>query len=151
MLSDDVVVTSDYAFVNAGADFEVTTPSTQLIGNKPSTGTGLWTLSAGGGDIENPSNFDTRVNNLGAGSNVFEWSITYNGCTAKDAVVVNYIVWPTADFEPSTLIGCSPLRAILLILQLEESPTHGVLVMAAHRINQILYILLITQALTLLS
>lgn len=110
VLSDDVVVTSDYAFVNAGADFEVTTPSTQLIGNKPSIGTGLWTLSAGGGDIENPSNFDTRVNNLGAGSNVFEWSITYNGCTAKDAVVVNYIVWPTADFEPSTLIGCSPLE-----------------------------------------
>ncbi|MHC1705522.1 MAG: PKD domain-containing protein [Tenuifilaceae bacterium] len=122
IVSDDVVITSDYAYVNAGADFEVNTSTAQLIGNKPSGGTGLWTLSAGQGTIESPSNFDTRVNNLGAGSNVFEWSITFNGCTARDAVVVNYIVWPIADFEPSSYSGCSPLEVNFVNTSIGGSP-----------------------------
>ncbi|MBN1990908.1 MAG: immunoglobulin domain-containing protein [Bacteroidales bacterium] len=109
-MTDDVVITSNYAFVNAGADFEVNTPSAQLIGNKPAVGTGTWRLSAGQATIDNPSNFETWINGLGSGANVFEWSIEYNGCVATDLVTVNYIVWPTADFEPSTYVGCSPLE-----------------------------------------
>lgn len=110
VMSDDVVITSNYAYANAGADFEVNTPSAQLIGNKPAVGTGTWSLSAGQGTIENPTNFETMVNGLGSGSNVFQWSINYNGCVASDLVTVNYVVWPTADFEPSTYVGCSPLE-----------------------------------------
>jgi len=110
IMSDDVVISSNYSFVNAGADFEVNVPTAQLIGNVPSAGTGTWSLSAGQGTIVNPASFETWVTGLGAGSNVFEWSINYNGCVATDAVTVNYVVWPTADFEPSTYVGCSPLE-----------------------------------------
>lgn len=110
VMSDDVVITSNYSFVNAGADFEVNVPTAQLIGNKPSVGVGTWSLSAGQGTIENSSNFETWVTGLGGGSNVFEWSINYNGCIASDLVTVNYVVWPTADFEASTYVGCSPLE-----------------------------------------
>lgn len=110
IMSDDVVITSNYSFVNAGADFEVNVPTAQLIGNVPAAGVGAWQLSAGQGTIENPNNFETWVSGLGAGSNVFEWSISYNGCIATDAVTVNYVVWPIADFEPSAYVGCSPLE-----------------------------------------
>lgn len=122
VMSDDVVITSNYSFVNAGADFEVNVPTAQLIGNKPSVGAGAWSLSAGRGTIEDPSSFETWVNGLGAGSNVFEWSVSYNGCVATDAVTVNYVVWPTADFEPSTYVGCSPLEVNFVNTSIGGSP-----------------------------
>jgi PKD repeat protein len=109
-LFDDVVITSNYAEVNAGVDMEVNEPTVQLIGNKPALGIGTWSLSAGQGTIISPNNFETLVNGLGAGVNIFVWSINYNGCVASDAVTVNYIVWPIPDFDPSTLTGCSPLE-----------------------------------------
>jgi hypothetical protein len=113
VMSDDVVITSNYAYANAGADFEVNTPSAQLIGNKPAVGTGTWSLSAGQGTIENPTNFETMVNGLGSGSNVFQWSINYNGCVASDLVTVNYVVWPTADLSHLPMLAVLLWRLIL--------------------------------------
>jgi gliding motility-associated-like protein len=108
MLYDDVIITSDYAYANAGADREVNTSTIQLIGNVPAAGTGTWSLSAGQASILNPNQFDTWVNNLGSGANIFTWNINNNGCIASDEMTINYIVMPIADFTPSTIEGCSP-------------------------------------------
>lgn len=121
-LSDDVVISSNYAYANAGVDVEVNVPTVQLIGNKPSVGTGTWSISAGQGNIVTPGNFETMVEGLGAGANVFEWSINYKGCIANDAVTVNYVVWPIADFEPSVMEGCSPLEVNFVNTSIGGSP-----------------------------
>lgn len=108
ILYHDVIVTSNYEYVNAGDDRTVNTPNIQLIANKPSKGAGQWFVSASPATIEKPGNFETMVNNLGPGANIFTWSITNNGCTATDDIVINYIVMPVVDFEPSVLNGCPP-------------------------------------------
>jgi len=108
ILNDDVIITSDFAYANAGADREVNTSTIQLIGNVPGSGTGNWSLSAGQASIQNPDQFDTWVDNLGSGANIFTWSINNNGCIASDEMTINYIVMPIADFNPSNIEGCSP-------------------------------------------
>jgi hypothetical protein len=111
-LSDDVVITSNLAYVYAGADTTVNTPSVTLIGNVPNVGTGSWSLVAGSQNtqIVTPGNFTSLVNDLTPGVNVFSWNINNNGCISSDEVTITYIVWPDADFEPSTLSGCPPLE-----------------------------------------
>jgi hypothetical protein len=108
-LFDDIVISSNLAEVNAGPDQEVYTSNITLIGNLPASGTGLWQISAGSGSIQNPNNFETAVTNLGAGANIFKWTITNNGCVASDEVVVDYLVMPTAGFNASGLAGCPPM------------------------------------------
>ncbi len=108
VLYDDVVITSNLAYVFAGEDQQVNTPSAVLIGNQPEAGSGEWLISASPATLVNPGNMETTVNNLGSGTNVFTWTITNNGCTASDDVVINYVVLPTADFTPSATKGCPP-------------------------------------------
>jgi gliding motility-associated-like protein len=115
VLTHDVIITSNLAYANAGRDTTVNTSSIQLIANVPTIGSGAWTL-IGGSDktkIETPTNYTTLVTNLNAGPNVFRWSINNQGCISFDEVSVNYIVWPTVDFDPSTLSelsGCPPFK-----------------------------------------
>ena len=121
-LYDDVIIRSDYAYSNAGIDRDVNTSSIQLIGNVPASGTGTWTISAGQATIANPTQFDTWVNNLGAGANVFTWSINNNGCIASDEVTINYIVLPTANFTPLTTEGCSPFTVSFVNTSIGGTP-----------------------------
>lgn len=109
VLYDDVVVTSNLEYVNAGDDRQVNTATIQLIANKPSQGVGLWKVSASPAFIETPDNFETMVSGLGSGANVFTWTITNNECTSTDDVIINYVVMPVADFDPSSVKGCPPM------------------------------------------
>ncbi|MFA6402582.1 MAG: PKD domain-containing protein [Salinivirgaceae bacterium] len=108
-LYDDVIITSNYEYVNAGENRTVNVPNIQLIGNKPGQGVGQWKVSASPASIENPANFETMVIGLGSGANIFTWTITNDGCTSTDNIVINYIVMPVADFAPSAINGCPPL------------------------------------------
>ncbi len=107
---DDVVITNNYAEVNAGVDENVYTSDYNLIGNKPLRGNGEWKLIAGSGTIVNPGSFETTVKNLGSGANTFKWNIENNGCVASDEVVITYYLMPVADFKPSSASGCPPME-----------------------------------------
>jgi hypothetical protein len=65
---------------NAGINQTVCSTSATLAGNTPVTGTGTWTLVSGAGTITTPSSPTSGVTGLGAGANVFQWSITSAGC-----------------------------------------------------------------------
>ncbi|MFT5777885.1 MAG: hypothetical protein ACI837_000833, partial [Crocinitomicaceae bacterium] len=55
--------------------------NTTVLNADPATsGTGLWTLLSGQGIINNASSNSTGVNNLGYGTNIFEWSISSVQC-----------------------------------------------------------------------
>ena len=61
-----------------------------LSGNIPNSGSGLWTLISGSGDITDPTNPNTTVTNLTSGENIFQWAIisTYGCDTSFDQVTI---------------------------------------------------------------
>jgi gliding motility-associated-like protein len=109
VMTDDVVITNNYEFVNAGDNRTVNTANVQLIGNVPTRGTGRWEVSASPAILATPDNFETMANGLGSGANKFVWTITNDDCIASDDVVINYVVMPIADFQPTPMSGCPPL------------------------------------------
>ncbi|MDP4207514.1 MAG: PKD domain-containing protein [Bacteroidota bacterium] len=123
-LYSDVVVIDNLAEINAGVDQIVFTSTANLIGNNPSKGTGKWYLAAGNGTIQNPGNFSTVANGLGAGKNTFKWTIENNGCVASDLVNIMYYVMPIPDFIPSITQGCPPLTVSFVNKSIGGAPYH---------------------------
>ena len=72
---------------NAGAPQSVCGTTTTLAGNTPVSGTGTWSLISGSGTITNPALPNSGVTGLGAGANVFQWTISNNPCAASSSQV----------------------------------------------------------------
>lgn len=72
----------------AGNDKESCTESTVLSATEPTLGNGIWTIRSGGGTILTPSFYNTTVNDLEVGENVFRWTLTYLNCSNYDEVTV---------------------------------------------------------------
>jgi gliding motility-associated-like protein len=106
---DEVTITNNLAFVYAGEDQVVYSSGTSLTGNNPGMGAGQWLLSAGAGLIYDPANFTTPVNELGAGLNTFEWTVTNGNCIARDFVTINFKVMPKVGFMVNQAEGCPGL------------------------------------------
>ncbi len=67
-----------------------------LAGNTPVAGTGLWTLVSGTGTITNPALAASGITGLGAGANVFQWTISNPPCLASTSqVTINSVIPPT--------------------------------------------------------
>jgi hypothetical protein len=82
---------------NAGSDQTVCGTNGQLIGNSPGTGTGLWTLVSGSGNITNPGGSVSSITNLGAGQNVFRWTVSSGACPpSSDEVSITSVSNPVA-------------------------------------------------------
>ena len=89
MESDVVSIFSNYVgAAYAGDDIEVCEDSWQLGGNLPMYGMGQWSVITGGGMFANPTMASTNVNGLSAGTNVLRWTLTQNGCTTFDDVII---------------------------------------------------------------
>jgi hypothetical protein len=82
---DDVIVTgvSMPSTANAGSSQSGCITSTILVGNAPSSGTGLWTLVSGAGIISAASSPNSAVTGLGAGPNIFRWTISNGICPSS--------------------------------------------------------------------
>ena len=68
---------------NAGPDQQICAPpaNATLLGNTPTfPATGTWTVVSGTGTITNPSSPSTTVTGLGAGTNVFQWTLSNGPC-----------------------------------------------------------------------
>ncbi len=98
--SDDVVITNNSASAaNTGPDHVTCVNYASLSANSPVTGTGLWTVVAGSGNFENPTQYSTVVTNLSPGDNIFRWTVTNGECSSFDEITVTYI-FVTADAGP---------------------------------------------------
>ncbi len=85
---DIVIVSNNHFTVSAGLDRTICDTTTILVGTDPGVdGSGIWTVS-GSGWFEDPTNYTTRVNGIAPGSNTYIWTVTKNGCTASDTVVI---------------------------------------------------------------
>ncbi|HOY94471.1 MAG TPA: T9SS type A sorting domain-containing protein [Catalimonadaceae bacterium] len=97
--ADEVVISTTLSAVtaNAGTDQTVCGSVSQLIGNNPGTGTGVWALVSGSGNITNPNGSLTSVTGLGAGVNVFSWTVTSGVCQPSvDQVQITVVNNPVA-------------------------------------------------------
>ncbi|MES2138435.1 MAG: T9SS type B sorting domain-containing protein [Bacteroidota bacterium] len=70
----------------AGPDQTVCGTTATLAGNTAVSGAGTWTLVSGSGSITTPSSSTSSVTGLGAGANVFQWTIS-NACGTSSSQV----------------------------------------------------------------
>ncbi len=87
-ISFDVLPTT----ANAGPDQIICTGTTQLQGNIPIVGSGVWTVVSGSASFNNTNQYNTNVTGIASGQTVtLQWSITNGVCPAStDQVLINY-------------------------------------------------------------
>lgn len=90
-----VIQVDELIQANAGSDQQVCNESVNLNAVNPSSGSGTWTLLSGSGNISNPNQPNTLVNNLGFGANTFRWTVTNGTCVTQDDVVITRDQLPT--------------------------------------------------------
>jgi len=98
--SDEVtVVNGQVTPANAGLNQTVCEDVVTLHANEPNgVGKGEWSIVQGSGDFVNKSDPQTKVRYLGAGDNIFRWTISYNGSSAsKDEVTITNNMPQTAN------------------------------------------------------
>jgi hypothetical protein len=77
-------------YTSAGADQVVCNTSTSLNAQGLLSGeSGVWTVNNGVVTITNTADPATTVNNLIVGDNTFTWTLTGNGCTVSDDVIIS--------------------------------------------------------------
>ena len=87
---DDVTITNhEPSDANAGADKIICSDAITLSANMPTVGTAIWTVQSGAANISSVNSNVPDVTNLSQGLNVFRWTVTYNGCTKFDEVIIN--------------------------------------------------------------
>ncbi|MCU4175702.1 PKD domain-containing protein [Carboxylicivirga sp. N1Y90] len=90
--TDQVIITNKVPDQSeAGSDRNTCDDYIVLNANNPVSGTGIWTVISGSGDFEDATKYNTLVNNLGFGENVFKWTISYGEsgeCTTEDEVKI---------------------------------------------------------------
>jgi hypothetical protein len=89
--SVDITVKNNLFAMSPIANWEDCANNTIVTGDRPSdvgsgTGSGVWTLVAGGGNIVNSNNYQTSITGLQRGTNTFRWTITDNGCVRSEIV-----------------------------------------------------------------
>lgn len=88
-LSDEIIIENNTPTkANAGPDVEDCKDWRILDANKADYGVGLWERVSGNGDLVDPSDPKTRVENLEFGPNIFRWNIQNGNCISSDEVVI---------------------------------------------------------------
>ena len=108
-------------FVDAGADqTDVCTP-TNLVGNTPTNGTGLWTIESGtGGNIAEPSNPESGFSGIPGNLYTLRWTITTACQSGFDEINISFEATPTiADAGSDQTDVCSPTNLA------GNTPTNG--------------------------
>lgn len=115
---------------NAGSDQNLCTPNnfTDLAGNKPQIpGTGVWTMVSGSGDILDPSNPSSPIENLGIGENIFQWTIENGPCGSTSDQVSIFVFdggAPQANAGEDQEL-CTPVNSTFMNASLALDPGVG--------------------------
>ncbi|NJM25427.1 MAG: hypothetical protein HC859_08005, partial [Bacteroidia bacterium] len=104
-----IVLGADPTIADAGADQSVCSPSTNLAGNIPVVGTGLWSIVSGvGGAITDTADPASAFSGAAGTTYVLRWTISSGSCTpSEDDVQIIFEVAPTtANAGPDQLNIC---------------------------------------------
>ena len=92
---------------NAGAAQTVCGTNATLTGNTALIGVGTWTLISGAGTITNPNSETSTITGLGAGPNVFEWTIALLPCPPTSSqVTITGVTPPTVSLAGTDQTVC---------------------------------------------
>jgi len=81
--------------------------TTNLAGNDPLVGTGLWTVVSGsGGTVLNPTIYSSVFNGTPGTTYTLRWTISNGGCSSFDDVVISF---PLLPLMPSAILGNNPV------------------------------------------
>ncbi|OFY61642.1 MAG: hypothetical protein A2X04_06070, partial [Bacteroidetes bacterium GWF2_41_9] len=72
----------------AGPDQILCTDATSFAATTPPFGTGTWTKLSGQGNIADINLATSALTGIGQGENVFVWTVSGSGCTARDTVKI---------------------------------------------------------------
>lgn len=93
---DNLVITNDKPTTSiVGSDKTICTNSTNLSANNPTEGTGVWSVVNGSGTFLHPNNYNTQVNSVDIGANIYKWEITKNACSSEDEIEIYYDYFET--------------------------------------------------------
>jgi PKD repeat protein len=96
IVSDEVIVTSNLMNINAGENQILMNDFTTMDAcdpENPALDIGLWTVLQGAGEFVDESLCNSEVINIGAGENIFRWTVSVNGCDASDEVGITFNDW----------------------------------------------------------
>lgn len=79
-----------------GADQTICSLNASLVGNNPTSGTGVWSVVVGTGVIANPNAFSTSISGMSVGLNVVQWTIS-NGTCVSAAQMNLYVSTPPTN------------------------------------------------------
>ncbi|MBN2349376.1 MAG: immunoglobulin domain-containing protein [Bacteroidales bacterium] len=99
--SDEVIITNNTPTkAVAGSDQAICGDGTGLHANIPVVGQGNWSIISGAGSFADSNNYNTVVSGLNAGDNRLRWTITNNGCSFFDDVIIRNNLPFVADAGP---------------------------------------------------
>ncbi len=85
---DHTIDITSKPIISAETYQSICSSSDSLIASDPGSATIQWALIDGQANIAHPTQFETEVTNLGTGRNAFEVTLTQNGCSDVDTVVI---------------------------------------------------------------
>lgn len=87
--SDTITITNVQLIANAGDNQTLCDTFTTLNAIPLLDGeSGQWTITGGSGVIENPTLYNTEINQLGFGQNTLRWTLSKDGCLDYDDVII---------------------------------------------------------------
>jgi large repetitive protein len=79
--------------------------SSLVVANTPTSGTGVWTVTAGTSTVLNPGNATSSVVSLSQGLNSFIWTVTLGACSSSDQLDIYREIPPApSNAGPSQVI-----------------------------------------------
>jgi gliding motility-associated-like protein len=88
--SSEVVITNNAPSVAfAGGDQSLCVNSSTLAARQPFIGKGSWSVLSGAGLFSDTSAYNSKIYNIGSGSNTYRWTVRNQNCVSADEVVVN--------------------------------------------------------------
>lgn len=105
-IEEYTIVVTTGTVANAGPNQTGCLQTATLAGNTPGAGnTGIWSVVSGSGTFANANQATTTVSNLGAGENIFRWTVTNNCGVSSDEVSITNSS-PVAN-AGTDLVACS--------------------------------------------
>lgn len=109
----EITVNENNALADAGASQNVCGDTITLNAAVSPSGTGVWTLQSGSGDIANPNQESTLVSSLELGANTFVWTVTNGACPPlTDEVTITVDAIPTEALAGDDQQICSDTTSL---------------------------------------
>jgi hypothetical protein len=98
----------------ADIDKDICGDNTTISAQDITIGTGLWSVKSGAGAFDDAASRNTTVRNINVGINTYTWTVTYQGCSREDDIIVNNnsVVAYIADNDVS---ACTPTHTVTVI------------------------------------